>query len=76
MNKDSTSKTSVSAPWQGIPWDVAGRIGLLFGSLCLIKLVMLAGFRKHLFEVHWRIGITPGTWIDLAAFGIFVIVAG
>ena len=47
--------------WWMIPWDVVGRIGLLFMALCLIKLVMLAGFRKHLFEIHWRTdaGIVP-----------------
>jgi phosphoglycerol transferase MdoB-like AlkP superfamily enzyme len=57
-----------------IPWDVAGRIGLLFTALCLIKLVMLAGFQKHLFEIHWRTdGVMPHGWLNQTAFLIFAI---
>jgi len=59
--------------WWMIPWDVAGRIGLLFSALCLIKLVMIAGFRKHLFEIHWRMGVSPHGWLNQAAFLIFAI---
>jgi phosphoglycerol transferase MdoB-like AlkP superfamily enzyme len=57
-----------------IPWDVAGRIGLLFVALCLIKLVMLAGFQKHLFETHWRVDeVLFHNWVSLLAFYIFII---
>ena len=49
MNEKPTSRR-----W-AIPWDLAGRIGLLFVALCAIKLVMLLGFHKHLVETHWRI---------------------
>ena len=38
-----------------IPWAVAGRIGLLFAVLCVIKLVMLLGFHHHLVQIHWGI---------------------
>ena len=55
-----------------VPWDVAGRIGLLFTALCLIKLVMLAGFQKHLFETHWRVGrVLFHSWGNLLAFFVF-----
>jgi hypothetical protein len=37
-----------------IPWDVAGRTGFLFVTLCALKLWKLAVFRRHLFEIHWR----------------------
>jgi len=57
-----------------IPWDVAGRIGLLFTALCLIKLAMLAGFQRHLFEIHWRTDwVVPKSWMNLAAFLMFAI---
>ena len=60
--------------WWLIPWDVAGRIGLLFTALCLVKLVMLAGFRKHLFEIHWRTDtVMPHGWLNQAAFLIFAL---
>ena len=59
-----------------VPWDVGGRIILLFAVLCLIKLVMLAGFRKHLFEIHWRINSTPQTWVNEAVFYAFAVLAG
>ena len=55
-----------------VTWDIAGRIGLLFAALCLIKLVMLAGFQKHLFETHWRVGqVLFHNWANLLAFYIF-----
>ncbi|HEY5043928.1 MAG TPA: LTA synthase family protein [Verrucomicrobiae bacterium] len=57
-----------------IPWDVAGRIGLLFAALCLIKLAMLAGFQTHLFEIHWRTErVLPNGWMNPAAFLIFAM---
>src|SRR5258706_5853704 len=62
--------------WCAVPWDVAGRIGLLFTVLCLIKLVMLAGFRKHLFEIHWRTGTPHYTWVNVVIFYAFAILVG
>ncbi len=59
-----------------LPWDVAGRITLLFGTLCLIKLVMLAGLQKYLFQMHWRVPAEPFTWVNWAVFGAFVILLG
>jgi glucan phosphoethanolaminetransferase (alkaline phosphatase superfamily) len=59
-----------------VPWDVAGRILLLFGTLCLIKLIMLTGLQKYLFQTHWRVRSTPLTWVNLAAFGAFVVLLG
>lgn len=37
---------------------------------------MLIGFQKYLFQVHWRVGSLPFTWVNLAAFGVFVVVLG
>ncbi|MDR3457079.1 MAG: LTA synthase family protein [Verrucomicrobiae bacterium] len=57
-----------------ISWDVFGRAGLLFVVLCLIKLAMLAGFRKHLYELHWRLDLsTQHTWLNQAFFFIFAL---
>jgi phosphoglycerol transferase MdoB-like AlkP superfamily enzyme len=72
MNSNSAGRQA----WHAIPWDVAGRIGLLFLTLCGLKLVMLAGFREHLFEVHWRIGSDDQGWVNVAAFYLLAVLAG
>jgi len=59
-----------------IPRDVAGRIGLLFLALCALKLAKLAVFRKHLFEVHWRINNETYDWLNVAAFYFFAALVG
>ena len=60
--------------WWRIPWAVAGRIGLLFVALCLIKLVMLVGFHKHLVEIHWRTDtVMPHGWLNQTAFLFFAL---
>jgi glucan phosphoethanolaminetransferase (alkaline phosphatase superfamily) len=74
----NTSEQPAAPNRRGIspPWDVAGRILLLFGTLCLIKLIMLTGLQKYLFQTHWRVRSTPLTWVNLAAFGAFVVLLG
>ena len=52
------------------------RVGLLFAALCLVKLILLVDFRKHLFESHWRISGLPHTWVNEAAFWVFAVVVG
>src|SRR5262249_13099994 len=70
----SAPSTSSPAPRAGkISWDVAGRIGLLFIALCSIKLVMLAGLRAHLFEIHWRVDSEGYSWLDRVAFFSFAL---
>ena len=61
--------------WWKIPWDVAGRIGLLFVALCLIKLVMLVGFHHHLIQIHWGLlKVAPfQNGSSQLAFYIFII---
>ena len=49
---------------------------LLFGALCVIKLVMLFELRKHLFEVHWRWAPMPVTWVNHLAFYVFAVLVG
>ena len=76
-NPDSPALSVAGAErpqWGKIPWAVAGRIGLLFVALCLIKLAMLVGFHKHLVEIHWRIasGWFQG-WGNLLGFYIFTL---
>jgi phosphoglycerol transferase MdoB-like AlkP superfamily enzyme len=52
------------------------RVSVLFLVLCLIKLVMLIGFRKHLFEIHWRISGQPVGIVNTVAFCGFVALVG
>jgi hypothetical protein len=52
-----------------IPGDIVSRIGLLFVALSFIKLAMLAGFRGHLFEIHWRLDKSAAfDWVNKVAF--------
>jgi arylsulfatase A-like enzyme len=60
----------------GVPWEVAGRIGLLFTALCLIKLAMMVHFRKHLYYIHWLIWPASGNWLNQVAFWGFVALVG
>ena len=64
------------AVWYGVPCDVAGRIGLLFTALCLIKLAMLVHFRKHLYHIHWLIWPSSGNWLNQLAFWGLVALVG
>ena len=52
------------------------RAGLLFLVLCLIKCAILFTFRKHLFEIHWRVSATPPSWRDNLFFIVFAGLAG
>jgi hypothetical protein len=81
MNEKNQAATSNSKPgfgsktslMEGISWDVAGRVGLLFVVLCSIKLAMLLGLRVHLFEIHWRVESQGYSWLDRVAFFAFAI---
>jgi phosphoglycerol transferase MdoB-like AlkP superfamily enzyme len=55
---------------------VWGRAGLLFAALSLIKAVMLFGFRKHLFETHWRVSSERYDWMNEVAFYVFAVLVG
>ena len=49
-----------TSPFAGV-W---ARIGLLFGVLFLIKILLLVTYRRYLFEIHWRIGSQEGElWV-------------
>lgn len=62
--------TSVSAA-------IWNRAALLLIILCLIKLAMIFGpLRKHIFEIHWRIGPEPVEWENYATFYVFALLAG
>ncbi len=79
MNESRTPDgfvSNVPAARQIVPWDVAGRIGLLFVTLSLVKLAMLIGFRRHLFEIHWRITDHPYSWLNEVAFFAFAALLG
>src|SRR5271170_7300980 len=69
---DSGGKPSPYA----IPWDVAGRIVFLFVALCALKLAILVVFRKHLFEIQWRIDQGIYDWRNVVAFYLFAALVG
>src|ERR1700744_1744620 len=71
----ANGRRGITGFWS-VPWDVCGRIGLLFGVLCLIKVFMLAGFHKPLDEIHWRTGPPEGTWLNSVWYYIFVGLVG
>jgi hypothetical protein len=55
---------------------LVNRIALGLGALSLIKLIMLVGLRKELFEIHYRVSGLPPTWVNSAAFYLFALLAG
>src|SRR5215831_16366327 len=56
--------------------DVFSRVFLLFVALCLIKVVMLVGLRKYLFELHWRVTDERDDWVSAVAFYGFAVLVG
>jgi Sulfatase len=55
---------------------VWARIGLLFGTLCLIKILMLITLRRYLFGVHWRTNPLAPDWLSEAALYLFALLVG
>jgi hypothetical protein len=55
-----------------LPVGVWARVGLLFVSLVLLKLVLLFGLSKHIYEMHWRVTAEPESWVNFFAFVVFV----
>src|SRR6185312_15739975 len=55
---------------------LVSRIALGLGALCVIKLVVLLGLRKELFEIHYRVSEIAPSWVNSAAFYLFALLAG
>src|SRR5438046_2967850 len=70
------AKSDTTVPGVSNSSAMWNRAGLLFMALCLIKLVMLFGLRKHLFEIHWRVALEPVIWVNHVAFYVFAVLAG
>jgi phosphoglycerol transferase MdoB-like AlkP superfamily enzyme len=66
------SRAHYAAPSTGV-W---ARIGLLFGALCLIKILLLLTYRRYLFEIHWRISSSASGYVGEAAFYLFALLVG
>ncbi len=60
------------APFRGV-WV---RIGLLTGALFLIKILLLWTYRRHLYEIHWRVSSLKPDWLDPMAFYLFALLVG
>lgn len=56
--------------------SVSSRIAVGFAALCLVKLIMLVSLRKPLFEIHWRVGLEPPSWLNIFAFYLFAALVG
>ncbi len=57
----------------GFPARVWARIQVLFFALVLIKGILILGLRKHLYEIHWRVGGEDITPAGQVAFYLFVV---
>lgn len=55
---------------------ILSRIGLLFGALGLLKVVMLVAFQRHLFDAYWRVSSQPCNWVNHAVFYFFAVLVG
>jgi hypothetical protein len=76
---ESMINTAALAPAWHAPWTSAplwSRIALGFAALFLVKLIMLASLRKHLFEIHWRVSGENPDWLNSVAFYVFGALAG
>jgi glucan phosphoethanolaminetransferase (alkaline phosphatase superfamily) len=58
-----------------LPFGAWTRIGLLFASLVLVKVVLVFGFAKHVYEKHWRVTDEPESWLNHATFFLFLVLA-
>jgi hypothetical protein len=79
----ASEAADAGAPIQISGWRAAlaapglvNRVTLGFVALCLIKLIMVVGLRKELFEIHWRVSDVAPTWVNSVAFYLFAILVG
>ena len=56
----------------GLAYAAWARILVLFLALASVKLALLVGLRKHIYDIHWRVASFPETWCNYAAFYLFV----
>jgi hypothetical protein len=67
-------RRGISALQRFVPLPAAARarLWLVFLALVVVKLIIIAGLNNHLYEIHWRtLGLDP-SWVDSAAFVVFV----
>lgn len=55
---------------------VWNRIAVGFAALCVIKLIMLTGLRKELFQIHYRVGGEAPDALNAIVFYLFAALAG
>ncbi len=76
LAKGETDQARPSSRVGSATASIWSRAVLLFGILCLIKLVLLIGLAKYLFEIHWRISGQPFNYVNQIAFYGFALLAG
>jgi hypothetical protein len=52
----------------GLPLAAWSRVLALFFGLVVVKLVLVTGMSKQLFEIHWRVGTPEINWWDYVSF--------
>ncbi|HWD94349.1 MAG TPA: sulfatase-like hydrolase/transferase [Verrucomicrobiae bacterium] len=75
----TTSPADLANPAGGAPSPssaVWNRIAIGFAALSIIKLIMLAGLRKELFQIHYRVGGEVPNWLNPVVFYLFAALAG
>ncbi len=60
--------------WLTLPREAIVRLGVLFLALAVIKVALLFGVRKQLYETHWRVTGVRDSWLDYVAFYGFALV--
>lgn len=85
---ENTTKTPAQADVPSSPasretWHAAltssalvNRIALGLGALFFIKLILMVGLRKELYETHYRVGELPPNWVNTVAFYLFALLVG
>lgn len=76
--------SSLSSALPAQPCEVAAtalaglwsRLLVLFLALLGLKILLIAGQGKNLYEAHWRIGPTHVDWLNVGAFGAMVVFTG
>ncbi len=81
MMEDKTRPSELGETGTGLaPFCVCGavwsRIGLLFGALGLLKVVLLVVFQRPLFDAYWRVSPQPFNWVNHAVFHLFAVLVG
>ncbi len=69
---DFGTVASKTGRFPSLPANAWARIQVLFFALVSIKLILILGLRKHLYEIHWRVSDEEASTLGKVAFYVFV----